>query len=176
MENPETIRTSLQAWKWVTFIDFKDAYFHIPINSQSRKYMRVHIQDKTYQFKELPFGLSTSPMEFTIVVKEVKFLALQKGIRIYQYLHDWLVRARSHQICLQITQTFVTLCQELGWLVNRDQSELEPIQVFNFVGYQFHLMEVRVRPNQELLSGPVCLVRKLMSQIGLLTATESKCT
>ena len=40
--------------------------------------MRFHIQDKTYQFKALPFGLSTAPMEFTIVVKEVKFLALQK--------------------------------------------------------------------------------------------------
>ena len=48
METPETIRTSLQAGEWVTSIDFKDAYFHIPINSQSRKYMHFHIQDKTY--------------------------------------------------------------------------------------------------------------------------------
>ena len=39
METPETIRTSLQAGEWVTSIDFKDTYFHIPINSQSRKYM-----------------------------------------------------------------------------------------------------------------------------------------
>ena len=30
---PETIRTSLQAGEWVTSIDFKDAYFHIPIQS-----------------------------------------------------------------------------------------------------------------------------------------------
>ena len=33
METPETIRTSLQAGQWVTSIDFKDAYFHIPIDS-----------------------------------------------------------------------------------------------------------------------------------------------
>ena len=44
METPETIRTSLQLGEWVTSIDFKDAYFHIPIHSQSRKYMRLHIQ------------------------------------------------------------------------------------------------------------------------------------
>ena len=31
METPETIRTSLQEGEWVTSIDFKDAYFHIPI-------------------------------------------------------------------------------------------------------------------------------------------------
>ena len=43
METPETIRTSLQAGEWVTSIDFKHAYFHIPIHSQSRKYMRFHL-------------------------------------------------------------------------------------------------------------------------------------
>ena len=46
METPNTIRTSLQAGEGVTSIDFKDAYFHIPICSQSRKYMRFHIHDK----------------------------------------------------------------------------------------------------------------------------------
>ena len=61
METPEIIRTSLQTGEWVTSIDFKDAYFHIPIHSQSRKYMRFHIQDQSYEFKALPFGLSTSP-------------------------------------------------------------------------------------------------------------------
>ena len=76
----------------VTSIDFKDAYFHVPIHSQSRKYMRFHIQGQSYQFKALPFGLSTAPMEFT-VAKEVKLMALQKGIRIHQYLDDWFMES-----------------------------------------------------------------------------------
>ena len=46
METPETIRTSLQQGEWVTSIDFKDAYFHIPIQEQSRKYLRFHIQGR----------------------------------------------------------------------------------------------------------------------------------
>ena len=184
METPETIRTSLQSGEWVTSIDFKDAYFHIPIHSQSRKYMRFHLQGRSYQFKALPFGLSTAPMEFTVVTKEVKLMALQKGIRIHQYLDDWLVRASTHDTCLQHTQTLITLCQDLGWLVNREKSELVPQQVFNFVGYQFDLKVGRVRPTEEcwqtltdkirsILSDPVCPVRKFMSLIGLLTATET---
>ena len=76
-------------------------YIHMPIHSQSRKYMHFHVQGRSYQFKALPFGLSTAPMEFTVVAKEVKLMALQSGIRIHQYLDDWLVRARSHQTCLQ---------------------------------------------------------------------------
>ena len=171
--------------EWVTSIDFTDAYFHIPIHNQSSKYMRFHLQGRSYQFKALPFGLSTAPMEFTVVAKEVKLMALQKGIRIHQYLDDWLVRASTHDTCLQHTQTLVTLCQELGWLVNKEKSELVPKQVFNFVGYQFDLKEGRVRPTEErwqtltdkiksILSDPVCPVRQFMSLIGLLTATEKQ--
>ena len=108
MDTPETIRTSLKAGEWVTSIDFKDAYFHIPIQSQCRKYLRFHVQGQTYRFKALPFSLSTAPMEFTEVAKEVKLIALHKGTRI-QYLDDWLVRARSHQTCLQHTKTLVAI-------------------------------------------------------------------
>ena len=35
------------------------------IQEQSRKYLRFHVQGRTYQFKALPFGLSTAPLEFT---------------------------------------------------------------------------------------------------------------
>ena len=35
-----------------------------------------------------------------------------QGIRIHQYLDDWLARARSHQACLQHTQDLVKLCQK----------------------------------------------------------------
>ena len=112
-------------------------------------------------------------------------MALQKGIRTHQYLDDWLVRASTHDTCLQHTQTLVTLCQELGWLVNKEKSELVPKQVFNFVGYQFDLKEGKVRPTGErwqtltdkirsILSDPVCPVRQFMSLIGLLTATEKQ--
>ena len=82
----ETIRTTLQQGEWVTSIDFKDTYFHIPIQEQSRKYLRFHVQGQTYQFKALPLGLSTAPMEFTVVAEELKLMAIHKGIRIHQYL------------------------------------------------------------------------------------------
>ena len=109
-------------------------------------------------------------------------MAIHKGIRIHQYLDVWLVRATSHQVCLQHTQDLVKICQELGWLVNLEKSELEPKQVFDLVGYQFDLMAGRVRPTRdrwqnlqekilEILSLPACPVQQFMSLIGLLTAT-----
>ena len=149
METLETVRTSLQQGGVGYFDRLKDAYFHIEIQEPSRKYLRFHVQGQRYQFKALPFTLSTAPMEFTVVAKEVKLMAIHKGIRIHQYLGDWLVRARSHQICLHHTQDLVTMCQHLGWLVNLEISELEPKQVFDFVGYQFDLSSSRVRPTPD---------------------------
>ena len=185
METPETIRSSLQQGEWVTSIDFQDAYFHIPIQEQSRKYLRFHVQGLTYQFKALPFGLSTAPLEFTVVAKEVKLMATHKGIRIHQYLDDWLVRSKSRKTCLHHTQVLIKMCQDLGWLVNLEKSELEPKQIFDFVGYQFDLRSGRVRPTPDrwqslqdkihlLLSLPACPARQFMSLIGLLTATEKQ--
>ena len=73
-------------------------------------------------------------------------MVLQKGIRINQYLDDLLGRARSLQTCLQLTQTLVALCQDLGWLVNIEKSKLHAQQDFDLVGYQFNLKEGKVRP------------------------------
>ena len=69
--------------------------------------------------------------------------------------------------------------------LNVEKSELEPKQVFDFVGYQFDLRSGRVRPTpdhwqslqekiQRLLVLPACPVRQFMSLIGLLTATEKQ--
>ena len=112
-------------------------------------------------------------------------MASQWGIRIHQYLDDWLVSAKSHQVCLQHTMELVKICQRLGWLVNLEKSELVPKQIFDFVGYQFNLSSGHVRPipdrwqnRQDKITGllllPACPVQQIMSLIVLLTATEKQ--
>ena len=66
--------------------------------------MRFHVQGHSYQLQALPFGLSTAPMEFTVVAKEVKLMALQRGIRIHQYLDDWLGRVHPTKLVSSINR------------------------------------------------------------------------
>ena len=185
METPETIRLSLKTGEWVTSLDFSDAYFHIPIAPRSRKYLRFFLFHQTFQFTALPFGLATAPLEFAKVVKKVKLVAQARGIRIHQYLDDWLLRAPSPEMCLQHTRALLALCQQLGWIVNLNKSELVSKQVFNYVGYRFDLITGRVLPTQDrwqalqeklrfMKSHHSCTVRQFMSLIGLLTATEKQ--
>ena len=148
-------------------------------------YLRFFLGKKAYQFTALPFGFATAPLEFTKVVKEVKLMAQARGIRIHQYLDDWLVRAPDQGTCRLHTQTLLALCCKLGWVVNMEKSELMPQQVFNFVGYRFDLLSGRILPTQDrwitlqqklqyIKGRKSCSIRQFMSLIGLLTATEKQ--
>ena len=119
------------------------------------------------------------------MVKEVKLIAQARGIRIHQYLDDWLLRAPCLETCRQHTQTLLALCQQLGWVANMKKSELTPQQVFNFIGYRFDLLTGRVLPTQDrwatlqeklkfIKHRNSCTVRQFVSLIGLLTATEKQ--
>ena len=91
METPESIRTSLIPGEWVSSID---TYLHIPIHPNSRKYLRFCYKSQVFQFTSLPFGLATAPQVFTMIVKEVKLMAFSRGLRLHQYLDDWLIRSQ----------------------------------------------------------------------------------
>ena len=179
----QSIRTSLIPGEWVASIDLSDAYLHIPIHPSSRKYLRFCYKAQVFQFTSLPFGLATAPQVFTMIVKEVKLMALSRGLRIHQYLDDWLIRSQSQEEAQVNTQAVVELTQSLGWIINQEKSELKPTQVFSFVGYEYHLDSALVKPTQErwlklqdlilqLKSKRVLTARCLMSLIGLLASTE----
>ena len=78
METPESIRASLIPGEWVLLIDLSDAYLHIPIHPCSRKYLRFCHRSQVFQFTSLPFGLVTVPQFFTMIVQEVKLMALTR--------------------------------------------------------------------------------------------------
>ena len=48
------------------------------------------------------------------------------------------------------TQTVVHMTQSLGWIFNQETSELKPMQVFLFVGYEYHLYSGLVNPTQDM--------------------------
>ena len=110
-----------------------------PHPSKLRKNQRFCYKSQVFQFTSLPFGLATAPQVFTMIVKEVKLMALSRGLRLHQYLDDWLIRSQSQDEAQVNTQAVVDLTQSLGWIINQEKTELKPTQVFSFMGYEYHL-------------------------------------
>ena len=142
METTRSIRKALSPGDWVTSINLKDAYFHIPVHPDFRKYLRIVVGGKVFQFKALPFGLSPAPREFSWVTGVLGTLLHKLTIYLHLYLNNWLLRATSRAICLAHTQIALEKAQTLGFLVNWAKSELVPTQRFVFLREAHFLLQL----------------------------------
>ena len=81
--------------------------------------------------------MATAPLEFTRIVKEVKLVLQSRGIRVHQYVDDWLLRANTRHQCQLHTRELFHVVQELGFVINFEKSELEPTQKNRLSGLPF---------------------------------------
>ncbi len=82
---------------WFVTIDLKDAYFHVSILPQHRKFLRFAFGGEAYQYRVLPFSLALSPRTFTKCVDAALAPLRLQGIHILNYIDDWLILAQSEQ-------------------------------------------------------------------------------
>ncbi|KAI2657129.1 Transposon Ty3-G Gag-Pol polyprotein [Labeo rohita] len=59
------VLSQIRSEGWFVTIDLKDAYFHVSILPQHRKFLRFAFRGKAYQYRILPFGLALFPCTFT---------------------------------------------------------------------------------------------------------------
>ena len=152
METLKSIRAGLHKDHWMFSLDLEDAYLHIPIHGSSRKYLRMQFRGRVYQFRSLPFGLSTAPWVFTKVMSQVAIMSHLDQHLLFQYLDDWLEDCPSLSLAYRRVRELVSLVQHLGLLVNFKKSELIPQQRFVFVGALFDLTMGLVFPTQDHVS------------------------
>jgi hypothetical protein len=58
MDTPQDVRFAIRPGDWAASIDLRDAYFHVPIHPEDRKFLRFGWRGRLFQFCVLPFGLS----------------------------------------------------------------------------------------------------------------------
>ena len=137
MESLRNVILACRPGEWLASVDLKDAYFHVPIHKQHRKFLRFALRGVCYQYRVLPFGLATSPRVFTKVLAPVVAAIRCQGIHIHPYLDDLLIRASSpRQLSIAVTVVLDQLGQA-GFLINKAKSETVPSQDLNFIGGRF---------------------------------------
>jgi hypothetical protein len=151
METPQSIRRSLQKGMWTVSLDLKDAYFQVPIHPRSRKFLRICLEGKVYQFRALPFGVKTAPWIFTKIFKQLSIMLVRRGVMSNLYLDDWLVRSLQKEEIFRVRDTTLSLAVRLGCVINWEKSDLIPTQRFVFVGMYWDLVEGVVMPAEEKL-------------------------
>lgn len=67
----------------MAIMDLEDAYFHVTITPSYRKFLRFTVGDDHYQFKDLPFGISSAPRVFTKTMVVVVAFLNAGGVYLY---------------------------------------------------------------------------------------------
>ncbi|KAL0160844.1 hypothetical protein M9458_044569, partial [Cirrhinus mrigala] len=130
------ILTCVRLQDWFVAIDLKDAYFHVSILPRHRPFLRFAFEGRAYQYKVLPFGLSLSPRVFTKVAEAALAPLRVMGIRILNYLDDWLILAHSWDLVCAHRDMVLNHLARLGLQVNWEKSKLSPAQRISFLGVE----------------------------------------
>ncbi|XP_067682773.1 uncharacterized protein [Haliotis asinina] len=128
MTSLEQIQAKLSPGAWLASLDLQDAYLHVPIHPRHRKYLRFVFNGIHYQWRVLPFGISTAPWLFTCITLLVtRFLHL-RGVDFDPYIDDCLLNHGSPLLLRKQLDFSTRPLHQLGWMVNTNKSHLEPTQ------------------------------------------------
>ena len=144
--------------------------------------MKFRWRGSLYQFRSCPFGLASAPRSFTKLLKPAMALLRCSGIQAIIYLDDIILINASQEMLRAHTETTRWLLEHLGFVVNYDKSQLEPVRQIEYLGFILdtvamlaHLppgKEQNIRQKcMEMLSNTHVTVRVLAKLLGKLTST-----
>jgi len=124
LPNIQSMRDLLRPDSFITTLDLHKAYLQVPIDPRFFPFLRFVLDGKLYQFKVLPFGLSTAPHDFQMITWLVSWLR-RHGLRSLVYLDDIISSHSSKALGLSQVQTQLTFFHHLGVVVS-PKSKLVP--------------------------------------------------
>ena len=183
LTNP-IIVSQIQSEDWFVTIDLKDAYFHISILPSHRKFLRFAFGGEAYQYRVLPFGLALSPRTFTKCMDAALAPLRLEGIRVLNYIDDWLIMAQSRELVIRHRDVVLARIQSLGLRLNTKKSVLTPAQRTTFLGVVWDSVTMRAQLSparieyilttvSRLKLGQAVTVKHFQRVLGLMAAASS---
>ncbi len=104
-------------------LGLKDAYLHVPIIPQDRKFLRFALRDhqgilRVYQWGILPFGLATAPRVFTKLLAPIAARLHLRNMSMYPYIDDIFHAQISRDSVILTRDASVRLHLQLGFVIN----------------------------------------------------------
>ena len=163
METVKLVRQAMRLNDWAVSIDLTDAYLHVLIHHQSRKYLRFVYEDEVYHFTALPFRMSLSLLIFLKLMDVKAAFLRQPAISVFPYLDDWLVKNLIRNRLITQIRFCIQTIQSLGFLPNLKKSDLFPSQKFTFIGMEFLTQQNLVRVPTDRVQNLLLTIKRFLS-------------
>ena len=172
MASLKDVSQTLRKGDWAATMDLKDAYLHVPIVSEHRRFLRFWWRGNKFQFRRLPFGLSSAPRTFTRLTWLLVTLCRANGVRVIVYLDDFLVLGRNKAELTRHTAFVLDILRRAGFQRNSKKCHLEPRKLFEYHVLLWNSKDLRVFLPQEKLEDFKRLGRVLQSNPSLALAQK----
>jgi len=103
---------------WATKVDLKNAYFHLQLSEAIIPYIRMKIGEKVFQMEGACFGLSTLPYLWMEVMNVFLKKWRKQGLRVFIYLDDILLLAKSKSLAEKHTAILLEDLQNSGMTIH----------------------------------------------------------
>ena len=182
MEDMKTATSLIERNDWLTKIDIKDAYLHIPLHPSASRHLGIRLADGTHwKCKAMPFGLNIAPLIFTRLMRAALKPLRKEGIRLVAYLDDLLIISNSMEQAVENTREVIRWLEFLGFILNYKKSMLCPSQEILFLGTLINTGEMTLSVPQEkikkvqrearqILRKDNWSARKLAATIGIMNS------
>lgn len=153
MEGMGMLKSILQRGDWMISIDLKDAYLSVVMAEEHRRYLRFEWRNQLFEFRCLPFGLSSAPRTFMKLLKPVMALLRQQGTRTIIFLDDILVMAQLKEDLMRQTRNILQLLQLSGFVINFEKSIFTPGQIIPYLGFVIDSVKMMISlPREKIRS------------------------
>ncbi|XP_070607583.1 uncharacterized protein [Erythrolamprus reginae] len=126
MHSLPSILAAIHPGDFMVSLDLTEAYLHIPIAKCHRKFLRFSFQGRHFQYRAMPFGLSSAPRVFTKLLGSLAAYIRASPIHILCYLDDILVHGNSLEKVKVDLSVTMSVLQNHGFSINFDKSHLQP--------------------------------------------------
>ncbi|KAM9943645.1 hypothetical protein ACTFIT_001934 [Dictyostelium discoideum] len=149
MEGIKNLPSMVKQGYYMVKLDIKKAYLHVLVDPQYRDLFRFVWKGSHYRWKTMPFGLSTAPRIFTVLLRPVLRMLRDINVSIIAYLDDLLIVGSTKEECLSNLKKTMDLLVKLGFKLNLEKSVLEPTQSITFLGLQIDSVSMKLLVPEE---------------------------
>ena len=163
LEGWAQVRALLRRNFFLSKLDLSKAYWHVPIHPKDQKFLAFRLEGREFQFRSLPFGLSTAPLIFTKIMRVPIGYLRVNGVLCVIYLDDLLLLASSEEECRESVRLALDVLTRCGFTVNLQKSELEPKRRLRFLGLEIDTSRMEVTVPKEKVEAALRAVDALLA-------------
>ncbi|KAM9954732.1 hypothetical protein ACTFIW_003332 [Dictyostelium discoideum] len=162
MEGIKNLPSMVKQGYYMVKLEIKKAYLHVLVDPQYRDLFRFVWKGSHYCWKTMPFGLSTDPRIFTMLLRPVLRMLRDINVSVIAYLDDLLIVGSTKEECLSNLKKTMDLLVKLGFKLNLEKSVLEPTHSITFLGLQIDSVSMKLLVPKEKKKSVIKEIRNFL--------------